>query len=351
VGQLVKKSRPATKLHDHIRELLMRLFVSFIVLVLASFVVYAFYEPILSILRDPLGAPLYYSSPSGSFAFVMKISLMGALAITIPILVYNLIMFVRPAFSQIITVKRVYLMSASSLVLAISGVLFAYYIILPGSLRFFAGFQVSGLNALISADSYLGFVINIITTFIIVFQLPLLISFIDTIKPLTPTNLFKQEKWVALGSMIIALLTPFSFDILTMLFIALPIIVLYNLSIFVVLLQHYGAKRAVHSTIVKPATEQEMLIDELVLSNFSNELLPVTKPIVTARSISDHKPVTVKNNVYMDMRSNHNRSTGSRTIATIPTKKQQLKTAMHTQARTFYDIRRNPSIRQRLVLQ
>lgn len=233
-----QKSQTTMTLIDHIRELRVRLLVSALILVIAGVGVYFLYEPILALLRSPLGTPLYYSSPAGSFAFVMKICFMGALAITIPIIVYNLIMFIRPAFVAAIPKRRVYMTSLASGVLAAAGATFGFLVIIPGALHFFAGFQVDGLSALISADSYLSFVTNVIITFILVFQLPLVLTFIDRIKPLTPKSLFKAEKWVILGSLIISFLVPFALDITTSILIALPIIVLYNLSIVAILMHH-----------------------------------------------------------------------------------------------------------------
>lgn len=246
--QSSKNSRPATKLFDHVRELRMRLLVSAIALVIAGVAVYFFYEPILALLRSPLNAPLYYSTPAGSFAFIMKICFMGALAVTIPVIIYNLIMFVRPVFAEKLSLARVYGTTALSAVLAAAGAAFAFIFIIPGSLQFFEGFQVDGLSALISADSYLGFVTNVIITFIIVFQLPLLIAFIDSIHPLPPIKLLKMEKWAVLGSLVVSLLVPFAFDLTTSLMIAAPIIVLYNLSIIIVLLQHAYLKHSNHTT-------------------------------------------------------------------------------------------------------
>ncbi|TAL14129.1 twin-arginine translocase subunit TatC [Patescibacteria group bacterium] len=243
VAKSVHNSHHATKLVDHIRELRRRLLVSVFALVVAGVVVYAFYEPLLNFLRSPLGAPLFYSSPSGSFSFVMKICFMGALAIAIPVIIFNLIMFIRPAFSQPVPIRRVVATSFMSAILAFAGAAFGFYYIIPGALRFFAGFQVSGLNALISADSYLGFVTNVIITFVLVFQLPLLMAFIDRIKPLRPQTLLSGEKWVILGSLVISILVPFAFDVVTTLLIALPIIVLYNLSIVIIAIQHAQMNR------------------------------------------------------------------------------------------------------------
>lgn len=268
----VQHSQPATKLVDHIRELQKRLSVSLIALVGGGALVYLFYAPLLNLLRSPLNAPLFYSSPAGSFSFVMKICFMGALAITIPVIIFNLIMFIRPAFTKQIPTRHVVAASAFSAVLALSGAAFGFYYIVPGALHFFAGFQVSGLNALISADSYLGFVTNVIITFVIVFQIPLLMAFIDKIKPLSPKKLLAGEKWVVLASLIISVLVPFAFDLVTTLLIALPIVVLYNLSVIIIAVQHAQVRRK-ERALTSRFDEKAMPASSLSLDELSYEEL------------------------------------------------------------------------------
>lgn len=290
-----KKSLAPTTFYDHVRELRTRLFASVIALAASGAVVYCFYSQILALLGAPLGAPLYYNSPAGSFSFIMKICFMGALIITIPVIVYNLIMFARPAFAETVPKKRVYLTTLSSTILAASGAAFAYCIILPGSLKFFAGFQVSGLHALISADNYLGFVTNIIITFIIVFQLPLLITFMDSVKPLPPSKLLKNEKWVILGSLIIALIVPFTYDIITSLFIALPIIVLYNISIIAVVINHAKTARKNNLRIKlarinnQSVARPDLSVDEITINDFSDELKNLVKNNASVVSNNSNK--------------------------------------------------------------
>jgi len=270
VERSTQQPKKAIRVADHLRELQKRFIASAIALVIAGIAVYFVYEPLLNVLRSPLDAPLYYSTPAGSFAFVMQICLMGALAVTIPILVYNLIMFVRPAFEKALPLRRVYLTTVISAFLAAAGAAFGFLVIIPGALSFFAGFQVDGLSALIAADSYLNFVTNVIVTFVLMFQLPLLIIFIDTIKPIAPKTLFGMEKWVILGSLVISFMVPFALDITTSLLIALPIIVLYNLSIAIVLLRH-AHKRAKDRRALSgapyfgptPAARQFVLSDQL----------------------------------------------------------------------------------------
>lgn len=279
MGKSTKQSHQPTTLYDHIRELQMRFFAVAATLAVAGVVVYAFYAPILAILSSPLHAPLYYSSPAGGFAFIMKICFTGGLIVAIPVLAYNLIMFVRPVFEKYLPMKTVFTTAFISTGLAMAGAMFAFYCILPESLTFFKGFDVSGLSALISADNYLGFVTNIIITFIIVFQIPLVISFIDKIKPLSPQRLLKFEKWIILGSLIVALIAPFTYDLVTSLLIALPIVALYNLSIIMIVVRHARLKRKDQSLVIKPVVAvAPIVIEEKMVENFAEELVTFKKP-------------------------------------------------------------------------
>ncbi|HUC96778.1 MAG TPA: twin-arginine translocase subunit TatC [Candidatus Saccharimonadales bacterium] len=350
MSQSAQNLHQSATVYDHIRELQMRLIVSVVAMAIAGTVVYFFYAPILALLSSPLKAPLYYNTPAGSFTFVMRICFTGALIVTIPILTYNLIMFVQPAFEKTLTMKRVLVTTVSSTILAIAGAAFAFYCILPGTLAFFKGFQVSGLNALISADNYLGFVTNIIIMFVIVFQIPLLMLFIDIVKPLQPKKLIKLEKWVILGSLIVALLAPFTYDLVTSLLIALPIVLLYNLSIIIVVARHAEvarkARRAGHATFVKPVDNMEgseLSLNELVFESLSDELVNLKKvaPISTipsGYSVMDVKrpsarPETVKPAAWVEER-------------------KARRAALSTQVRVFSDVRRvNPNSNHALASQ
>jgi sec-independent protein translocase protein TatC len=272
---------------DHVRELQKRLIATVAVFVVGSVIGYLLFEQIVDILRAPLGQELYYSTPAGSLGFIVKICTMVGVAFALPTLVYNIMMFLRPAFGRAMSIKQAYFLAAGSVVLAFSGIAFGYYLIIPGALHFFAGFQFNGLTALITADSYLSFVTNVIITFIIVFQIPLLMLLIDRIKPLTPKKLFASEKYVILAGLIISLFMPFAFDLSTSLLIALPIIVLYNISIFVIIWQHNYSKRRQYIESHNLAAELEIdnaIIDEML--NLKEDIPTEYKSVRRVESLS-----------------------------------------------------------------
>lgn len=243
-----KRSRSAgqepTMMIHHVREIQFRLLAVVLVLIIGMAVGYIFYEPLFAFVKAPLHAPLHYMSPAGSFTLVVKLSLVAGVITALPVAVYNAIMFVQPALKRQLSRRRVYLTSFASLILATGGAAFGFFFILPMALQFFYKFQVNGLEAIISADEYLRFVAGILITFVLIFQLPLLISLADHIRPLPPKKLLKLEKYVIIGSIVIAIAVPFSFDPIVQLLIASPIIILYNLSVLIVLIQHFLKRRA-----------------------------------------------------------------------------------------------------------
>ncbi len=300
-----KNKMPENNLIGHLRELLFRSLICIFCLIISGVVVFFFYEPILNLLRSPLDDPLYYNNPAGSLTLIMRICFISALTITIPIIIYNIIMFIRPAFSEALNNKRVYFTTGLSSILAISGAAFAYLCILPGTLEFFSGFKVNGLSALISADSYLDFVINMITAFVLIFQLPLIIILADSINKIPPKKLLKNEKWVILGSVIIVIITPFNYDLITSLFVAVPIIALYNLSIIIIALRHLGQKRQAkkHATTTQSSYIIKPIINTPVAQSLAGDFIdnkPEVKPIYQVRPrqtsmdiVTHKKPVTL----------------------------------------------------------
>lgn len=218
----------------HIHELRRRLTWPALILIAGAAAGYIFHNAIIAFLKAPLNQTLYYNTPAGGFNFVMKVCFILGITLAVPALIYNIISFIEPAVEKKITRKIITFVTILSLTLGLAGAAFAYFVVLPVSLKFFGGINVSGVKPLISADDYLNFTLTCIVSFILLFQIPLLVLFINHIKPMSPRKLLKYEKYVIVGSLAIALVLPFTYDPLSQFLIALPIIVLYNLSVVLV---------------------------------------------------------------------------------------------------------------------
>jgi sec-independent protein translocase protein TatC len=198
--------------------------------------------PLVNFLQRPLGAPLYYTNPAGSFTFSVNVSILVSLFIALPVIVYQLLRFIEPALTKRIQKGLMTKVIIVSFALATAGVVFGYYIIVPLSLHFFSQYSTASLKPLISSDSYLSYLVNNLVIFALVFQLPLIILFIDKIKPLKPRRLLHYQRHVIVGALVIALILPFTYDPISQFVVALPIVVLYYLSILLV--WRAGRKRA-----------------------------------------------------------------------------------------------------------
>lgn len=238
----------------HVHELRRRLYAPALILLAGGFIGYRYNKEIIGFLQAPLNQTLYYSNPAGGFNFVMKVSVILGIVLAIPVITYNLVAFLKPAFAKRISRKLIILVTAFSIIFGLAGAAFAYFLILPVSLHFFMGVNTSGLTPLISADDYLNFVLTCVLTFFLLFQIPLIVLFINHIKPLSPRKLLKYEKFVIAGSLVIALVLPFTYDPLTMFLIALPMIVLFNLSLLFVWLANRRRTKRDKANLVR--TEQ-----------------------------------------------------------------------------------------------
>jgi sec-independent protein translocase protein TatC len=239
---------------QHLHELRRRLTWSVLVLGAGAGLGYWQRDAILDWLQAPLHGTLYYSKIMGAFEFLMQACLLVGVLFAIPVLVYNLVAFVRPALPRPVSRRSIAGVVAASCALTVAGVLFAYYVSLPTVLHFLGTIDVSHLHPLIAADSYLSFVINYLAVFAAIFQLPLVLTFIDRITPLPPAKLKGLRRWIFIGAFAAGLILPVAPDPISQAMLALPVVVLYEISLWLVVWQHRSRRRrAARQAPVYPA--------------------------------------------------------------------------------------------------
>lgn len=238
----------------HLNELRRRLFWPALVFIVTAMIGYSFHNVIISFLKRPINETLYFTAPAGNFNFIVKVCFIIGFTFAVPMLIYGIISFIEPAFQQVLRKITIVKITILSLVLALGGAVFAYYLVIPVSLRFFLGFKINGISPLISVDDYLNFILTAILSFILMFQLPLLILFINRITPLKPSKLLKYERHVIVASFAIALILPFTYDPLTQFMFAVPIVLLYNLSVLLVWVTNRKRPKALANPRTSPVT-------------------------------------------------------------------------------------------------
>jgi len=169
---------------------------------------------------------------SGQFMVHLYISMMAALVVAFPYLLWEIWSFVRPA---LLPKEKKYSrgLVIYSTILFIIGMLFSYYLIVPLTVNFFSSYQVSEtVKNSITLNSYISTVVSLTLATGLVFELPIIVFFLTKIGLLTPAFMRKSRKYVlVLLLTIAAIITPP--DIFSQILVTIPLMLLYELSIFI----------------------------------------------------------------------------------------------------------------------
>jgi sec-independent protein translocase protein TatC len=220
----------------HLEELRSRLIVCAIAIGVGFAISYAFSKQLFSLLILPLtsvlppDSRLIFTSLPEMFITYIKVSLVAGIILAIPIIFYEGWMFLAPALYQ---KEKRYLVPfvLFSSILFMVGALFGYLVVFPYGFKFFIGFATEDIQALPSVKQYFSFAIRLLLAFGLVFEMPIVVLFLTKIGVITPDAMKRFRKIAILCSFILsAILTPP--DVATQIMMALPIIVLYELSIF-----------------------------------------------------------------------------------------------------------------------
>lgn len=223
---------------DHLTELRRRLVRSFIALGIGFFVCYYFKEWLFDIITRPLtsvlpkNSYLIYTGLTEAFFVYMKLAFFASLIITSPFILYQIWKFLAPG---LLPTEKKYVVPfvISSTSLFVGGVLFGYFIALPPAFDFFVSFNSKYLQALLSFSDYLSLFVTFLLGFGLSFELPVFIFFLAKLGIVSAKMLSKQRRYAILIIFIVAaILTP-SPDALSQILMAIPLVFLYEVSIFV----------------------------------------------------------------------------------------------------------------------
>lgn len=222
---------------DHLEELRWRILYSLIALAVcavAGWVLVTRFD-VLGLLVAPIlplldGAKLVYLSPTDPFFITIKLTLTTALVLASPVIIYQVWAFLAPALLP--SEKRVIVPALFlGLVLFCLGVLMAYEIVLPMTLRFTMAFQQEWMEQNIVANEYLAVTTRLLLSFGIVFELPVVVLILSALGVVTPQFLAsKRRHAIVLITILAAVLTPGDVITVTILMMA-PLVLLYEFSI------------------------------------------------------------------------------------------------------------------------
>jgi len=220
---------------EHLSELRGRVVISLISLGLATAVSWSFVPPLLSFLKKPAAGvieKLVFFSPHEALMIYMRVAFLSGLIISMPVILYQLWLFVRPAMEKKLRKHVAYFIFFSSLAF-IMGCVFAYSVIIPPALKFCLSFAGQDLVPLISADKYISFITGLIMGTGAVFQMPVLSFILTKLGVINARLLRGKYRFAIVGVFVVAAIITPTPDAFNMLLLAVPMLLLYELSIWV----------------------------------------------------------------------------------------------------------------------
>jgi len=225
---------------NEMRSRLIRSVLSIIIITLASFF---FSEYIMDFLTNPYtssGLKLNVFDITEGFLLRLKASLITGILASIPVIIYEVWQYIKPAINK---EDRRFAAGAimAAVILFFGGIGFTYLYMLPIAIKMLLSFTPADMQNMQNASNYLSFVLLFSLGMGILFELPIIIMVLTRIGIITPQFLIRKRKYaIVLIFVVAAILTPP--DVLTQLMLAIPLILLYEISIliskFVVIRKH-----------------------------------------------------------------------------------------------------------------
>ena len=222
---------------EHLEELRKRLIRCFIAVGVGFGAAYAFKEQLFQILIRPLvmvlktsGDTMVFTGLPEAFFTYLKVSLLAGFIVALPVIFYEFWMFVAPGLYRKEKVVIIPIVVLSLFFFAV-GALFAYFVVFPFGFKFFLGFASDTIRPLPSMKEYLSFSSKMLMAFGLAFELPLVLTGMARLGLVEVSFLKKNRKYALLIAFIAAaILTPP--DVVSQVMLAVPLMVLYELSIW-----------------------------------------------------------------------------------------------------------------------
>jgi sec-independent protein translocase protein TatC len=234
------ESRPkpdSMTLVEHLTELRTRMLICALAFAVAATVAFLVYPWILSFLKHPYcqvsprRCGFYITGPLDGLALRVKIAAYGGLFLASPVLLWELWRFITPGLNP--KEKRYAIpFIVSSIVLFALGCLVAY-VTFPHALNFLDHIGGPSLTEILDPTKYLSLIVLMMTIFGLTFEFPVLLVSLELAGVLSPRQLSSWRRWAIVLIVVVAgVITPSS-DPFSMMALAIPLYVFYELSIVI----------------------------------------------------------------------------------------------------------------------
>ena len=228
-----QKEMPFT---EHLRELRSRLIISLVTIcVLAVVLFWPAPFAITWLKKEYLGnIPLHAFAPTDVIFTEFKFSLYGAIVFGLPVIIYQIWMFIVPAFHPK-TRGIVYAYTAPSLLLAAAGIAFCHFFIIKRVLTALLGITSAVADETFGVEATMNLILLTFLAFAIVFQTPMVMVALARIGLVNVPMLRKYRRYAGMGILLVGGIAAPDASPITMLLIAVPMYVLYESSIWIIL--------------------------------------------------------------------------------------------------------------------
>ena len=232
---------------EHLIELRSRLLKSIIFLIIAFIVCYIFSDKIYNFLVDPYAQAvkddgnnrrLIFTALHETFLTYLKLAFFAAFFFSCPLILMQIWKFIAPGLYKDEKLALLPFLIATPVLFLLGGML-VYYLIMPLAIKFFLSFETAAINGSLpiqleaKVNEYLSLVMRLILAFGISFQLPVFLTLLAKVGFITSEYLKTRRKYVVIIIFsMAAILTPP--DPITQIGLALPLLLLYEISIFTV---------------------------------------------------------------------------------------------------------------------
>ena len=216
----------------HFRELRRRLMISAVATLATTIVAFVFYDEIIKLLLRPADDPdLIFIEVTEMIAVTFKVSLVTGLMLAFPVILFQVIMFVAPALTS--REKRlVYAFMPGVLLSFVVGVAFGYFVLVPPAISFLLDWGSDLATPMIRISNYVNVVVMLLFWIGVVFETPIVMFLLAKLGIVSWRGFARWRKyWVVVAFVLGAIITP-TFDPINQSLVAVPLIVLYEVGIW-----------------------------------------------------------------------------------------------------------------------
>ena len=242
---------------QHLAELRRRVLICVVAVIIGSAVAFAFFEQLIELLVRPArdlnlddGGQLVFTEVTELLTTAVKVSFVAGLVLAMPIVLYQVVMFVAPGLTGR---ERRYLFGfmPGAMLAFVSGVAFGYFVLTPPALHFLLTFGGDVAVPLIRVSNIINLMIRLLFWMGVAFETPLVMYLLAQLGIVSARGLARfRRHWVVVAFILGAIITP-TFDPVNQGLVAIPLLVLYELGILLARFAGRGRQKS-ETAIMRP---------------------------------------------------------------------------------------------------